>query len=139
MSIYVNIASIAIGIIIIAVIFQNMIRKKINEYQALFWLLIGAAGIILGIFPGLLSWIAEKVGIWYPPAILFAVAFAGLVLIAFYHTITISVMNSKIHELAMQVALLKFEAKKSERTEALDEILDIERKGEKKNEDSDLE
>lgn len=109
MSIYVNILSVVLGVFIIFIIFRNMVRKKINERQGLFWLLIGCGGVILGVWPNLLQRIASAVGIWYPPAILFAVAFAGLILITFYHTIIISVMNNKVQELTMQIVLMKSE------------------------------
>lgn len=109
MSIYINLASILVGLFIIVVTFKNMIQKKITEGQSIIWLLIGLGVIVLGIFPPLLKIISNALGIWYAPAILFAVAFVGLLLIVYHHTITISILNNKIQELSLQVALLKQE------------------------------
>lgn len=109
MSILINIASIVFGVFIIVVICKNIVKKKINERQALLWILIGVGFIILGMWPSLLQWLAEKTGIWYPPAILFAVAVVGILLVIFHHTVTISILNSRVQELTMQVAILKNE------------------------------
>ena len=109
MSIYVNIVAIVIGLGMIAVVFRNMVKRRINERQSLIWFLIALALLLLGVCPPLLTFLSEKLGIWYPPAILFAVAFVGLLLIVFYHTIHVSVLNNKVHELSMQVALLRHE------------------------------
>lgn len=109
MSIYVNLVAIVIGLGMIAVVFRNMVKRRINERQSLIWFLIALALLLLGVCPPLLTFLSEKLGIWYPPAVLFAVAFVGLLLIVFYHTIHVSVLNNKVHELSMQVALLRHE------------------------------
>lgn len=117
MSIYVNIAAVVLGLLLISAVFKSVIQKKMNERQSLLWILIGVGMIILGVWPSLIKWLSEKTGIWYPPAILFAAAFAGLLLIVFYHTVTISILNSRIHELAMQVALLQNQLAEGEKKE----------------------
>lgn len=55
---------IAILIIIALGIIINMIRKKRLELRyALAWLLVGGGILILDCFPGLITWLAARVGI----------------------------------------------------------------------------
>lgn len=70
--------------------------------------------LLLSIFPKILPWAAELLGIWWPPASLIFFFLIVMILIILRHTITISAMETEIKELAMQVALLKDENRELE-------------------------
>lgn len=109
MSIFVNIGTVSVGIAVIVIVFRLMIDKKMSESQSVLWIAIGMAVIILGAFPSLVPMIAEKLGIWYPPAVLLLIVSIGLLLIVFRNSVVASIHTDELHELAIQVALLKDE------------------------------
>lgn len=109
MSILVNIATILVGIGLILFVLRLIVKKQMSESQAALWIGIGLAAIILGSFPGLITWIAQQLGIWYAPSVLLLAATIGLLLILFRNSIVVSVHADEIHELAIQLALLKDE------------------------------
>ncbi|MFD0697134.1 DUF2304 domain-containing protein [Paenibacillus sp. GCM10027628] len=89
-------------------------KKKINERNTLLWL-SGAIGILLiSAFPSLLNWTAKKIGVDYPPALLFLFSALILLIIVLHQSIQISVLNEKVKQLAQHVALQKVEGGKEE-------------------------
>ena len=111
MNILVNIGTVLVGLFLIAIVIKLNVEKRMSESQSVLWLVIGAVAIILGIFPDLIPMIANALGIWYAPSILLLVVSIGLILIAFFNSIVVSKNTSEIHELAIQIALLKEENK----------------------------
>ena len=109
MSILVNIATIFVGVGLISYVMGLIVKKRMSESQSVLWIGIGIVAVILGIFPALIPWIAEMLGIWYAPSILLLVATIGLLLILFRNTIVVSGHADEIHELTIQIALLKDE------------------------------
>ena len=112
MSFLVNIISILTGIILIIYVIRLMVNRKMTEPQSVLWLIIGAAAIVLGIFPSIINFIADLLGIWYPPAIAFLIGYIGLLFIVLQNTTVISVQSNQINELYMQIALLNMENEK---------------------------
>jgi len=112
MSILVKILTIVTGLILILYVIKLMVNKKMTESQSVLWLLIGAAAIILGLFPSIVTYIADLLGVWYPPTIMFLIAYIGLLFIVLKNTTTISVQSNQINELFMQIALLNTENEK---------------------------
>lgn len=109
MSILVNIATIIVGIGLILYVIGLIVKKRMSESQSVLWIGIGIAAVILGIFPTLIPWIADMLGIWYAPSVLLLVATMGLLLIVFRNSIVASEHADEIHELTIQIALLKDE------------------------------
>lgn len=112
MSVLVKIFTIVTGLILILYVIKLMVNKKMTESQSVLWLLIGAAAIILGLFPSIVTYIADLLGVWYPPTIMFLIAYIGLLFIVLKNTTTISVQSNQINELFMQIALLNTENEK---------------------------
>ncbi|MGN1157857.1 MAG: DUF2304 domain-containing protein [Agathobacter sp.] len=115
MNILVNVGTVLVGLFLIAIVIKLNVEKRMSESQSVLWLVIGAVAIILGIFPDLIPMIANALGIWYAPSILLLVVSIGLILIAFFNSIVVSKNTSEIHELAIQIALLKEENKELKR------------------------
>lgn len=109
MSILVNIFTVATGLILIFYVINLMVNRKMSESQSVLWLTIGLAAIILGFFPSIITFIADLLGVWYPPTIAFLIAYIGLLFIVLKNTTVISVQSNQISELFMQIALLNME------------------------------
>lgn len=97
---------IAVAIIIALGIIVNMIRKKALELKyALSWLAVGAGILILDIFPGLMKYISDFMGIKLPINMLFFFGFCFALALIFILTIMVSRMSNRIKELAQELAL----------------------------------
>lgn len=112
MSILINMGAVLTGIILIVIIFNLMVNKKMSESQSVLWLLIGIVTIIIGLFPRIINITANKLGVWYPPSLIFVIAYVGLLFIVFKTTVMTSVQTSQINELFMEVILIKEENEK---------------------------
>lgn len=109
MSILINLATVFTGIILIGIIFKLMVEKKMSEAQSVLWLLIGALTILLGLFPGIINILADRLGIWYAPSLTFLIAYVGLLFIVLKMTVMTSIQSNQINELFMEVILIKKE------------------------------
>jgi hypothetical protein len=65
------------ALILLAVVFELMRSRRLQERYALLWILTGIVVFVLAVWRGLLGWAADLVGISYPPSALLR---AGLVL-----------------------------------------------------------
>lgn len=100
-------------------------RGTLKEQYALLWLASAIVLLVLSMWRGLLDTIALAVGVAYPPALLFFVAFLFLLLIVLHFSVIISSFSEKNKRLSQEVAILKtlFEEykKKDDRREIADE------------------
>ena len=100
-------------------------RGMLKEQYALLWLASAIVLLVLSMWRGLLDTIALAVGVAYPPALLFFVAFLFLLLIVLHFSVIISSFSEKNKRLSQEVAILKtlFEEykKKDDRREIADE------------------
>ena len=71
----------AVGLVVLLVIIQLVRRRKLDEKYALLWLLAGLTMIVLPLAVPSIDRLALAVGIHYPPALVFLVAFLALCLI----------------------------------------------------------
>jgi hypothetical protein len=82
-------------------------RKRLMERYALLWLFSTAVLIVLAAWKGLLTTIASALGIHYPPALLFAVAFAFELLLLLHFSLTISRLADQNKVLAQRLGLVR--------------------------------
>lgn len=101
-----------IGIIVLILFLYivNMVRKKrIDLRYALGWLFLAVLILILDIFPQIVLWIAELVGIEIPSNMVFFVGFLLLVIMAYALTVSLSRLSLKVKRLTQELALLREE------------------------------
>jgi len=115
MSIVLQIVSIIVCLLMLYGLCQVMKKKHFSENQAIGWI-AGAMGLlILSVFPQILPWAADLLGIWWPPASLIFFLLLVIIVITLRHTLTISSLETEIKELAMQITLLKSENRELEK------------------------
>lgn len=98
---------IAVAILICAVIFELVRRKHLMERYAILWLLAGVTILVLALWKGLLTTLAEAAGIYYPPAALFAVGFLFVLVLLLHFSVVISRLSDQNKILAQRVAMLQ--------------------------------
>ncbi len=85
----------------------NLVRtKKLKEEYALLWLLTAIVLVIASLAVDLLDVISYAVGVEYPPALMFLIAFLGVLFILFQFSISISKFSEQIKTLAQDLAIL---------------------------------
>jgi hypothetical protein len=89
------------------VVFELIRRGRLKERYALLWVFSGIVLLMLSLSRGLLETIARWVGIFYPPSLLFLVAFVFLLLITLHFSAVISGLSEKNKKLAQEIALLR--------------------------------
>jgi hypothetical protein len=82
-------------------------RKRLMERYALLWLFSTAVLIVLAAWKGLLTMISNAVGVHYPPALLFAVAFGFELLLLLHFSLTISRLSDQNKVLAQRLGLIQ--------------------------------
>lgn len=95
------------ALVICALIFELVRRKRLMERYAILWLLAGLTVLVLGLWKGLLSTLAHAVGIYYPPTALFAVAFVFVLVLLVHFSMTVSRLSDQNTLLAQRLALLQ--------------------------------
>lgn len=109
MSVVIQLFAVAVGAIIIVCTVKCLVERTFNEMQAAMWLLAGAAAIVLGLCPAIIIWTAERLGVTWPPAMLFLFALVGVGFIVFKQTRDINALNSRQIELTERVSILLYD------------------------------
>lgn len=101
---------IAVIDLIAFVLIVNMVRKKkLDLRYALSWLSVLVLMLILDVFPQIVFWLTELVGIDTPSNMVFFVGFLFLVVLIYVSTVSISHLSQKTKRLTQEVALLRKE------------------------------
>jgi hypothetical protein len=98
---------IAVAVLVCGLILELVRRKRMMERYALLWLLAGATVLALGLWQGLLTTVSHAVGIYYPPAALFAVAFLFVLVMLVHFSTSVSRLADQNKMLAQRLALLQ--------------------------------
>jgi hypothetical protein len=100
---------------LILLILELVRRKRLMERYALWWLFCTSVLLVLAAWKGLLSTIAFRVGIHYPPSLLFAVAFGVELLLLLHFSLSVSSLTDQNKILAQRVGLLQHRLEEQER------------------------
>ena len=92
----------------ILVMIINLIRKKrLKEEYALLWFLGGVALVLAPLFSDYIDKAAHFFGIYYEPALIFALAILCLLVILFHYSTIISKLTEQNKILIQEMALVK--------------------------------
>lgn len=97
------------GIASVVFILVLLRRRQLRGKYALVWTGLAAALGVLGLFPGLLTWISDTVGIRYPPALFLLVAVGFLFAVVIQFSWELSRLEDRTRVLAEEMALLHAE------------------------------
>jgi hypothetical protein len=95
-----------VSIVVIVLVLWLIRARKLQERQALLWLVASLGVVVLGLSSGVLEAVARTFGIAYPPSALFllVVGFLGLALLD--AVITISKLSVRTRTLAQRLAIM---------------------------------
>jgi hypothetical protein len=115
---------VAVGICVL--IFELVRRKHLMERYALLWLLAAVTLLALAVWQGLLTTLSHAVGIYYPPAALFAVAFLFVLVMLIHFSVTVSRLSDQNTVLAQRLALLQQRLEQAQGEQAAPEARGVE-------------
>lgn len=100
----------AISILLLAITFELIRKKRLREEYALLWLFTGAVILVFSIWPEyfLSRFFSQITGIFYLSAVVL-LAFMFLLLIVFHFSVVISKLTSQHKDLAQRYALMELE------------------------------
>jgi hypothetical protein len=84
-------------------------RGYLREKFAAFWLAVAAALMLVSVFPGILVWTADLVGVEVPANLLFLLAAVLLLLVGVQLSYEVGRLDTRTQRLAEEVALLRAE------------------------------
>jgi hypothetical protein len=107
MELRIQIVAVTGSLLLLVVVFELVRRKQLLERYALLWLLSALVLLVLASWRGLLSGVADAIGVFYPPSALFAVAFAFVLVLLLHFSLAVSRLTDQAKVLAQRVALLE--------------------------------
>ncbi len=108
MPINLRIIIIVIGISFMVYVVKHLLKKNIDERNAIFWMVSTCLLGLIALFPGILDLLASIIGIDYPPTLLFLVSIMILFIILMNQAIRISILNKRVKELA-QISAIQYD------------------------------
>jgi hypothetical protein len=102
----IHVVAIITAVITLTLMVELLRRRQLREKYAALWLAVGVGVAVLGVFPGLLDWVAGRLNVADPPNLLFFAA-AILVLVVEVHlSWELSRTEEKTRVLSEEVAFL---------------------------------
>jgi hypothetical protein len=98
---------IALAVVICAVIFELIRRKRMMERYALLWLMAGVTVLVLALWKGLLTTLSKAAGISYGVSGLFAITFLFVLVMLVHFSMIVSRLSDQNTILAQRLALLQ--------------------------------
>ena len=114
---FVQLVAVGISIFIFVVVIELIRRNHLKERYSLIWLTTSVALIVFSVWRRLLDYISLKLGIYYPPSLLFLVAITFLVVLLLHFSTIVSSLSEKNRRLAQEVGILKSRLDRIEREE----------------------
>ncbi len=109
MSILITFVAILTGVLMIICVLNVSKKKQMNEMNAMIWLFGGVGVIVLGIFPDIITWVANIFNVYWDPAVLIFFLLVVIFFLLFSHSKSVSVLTGQVVELSLNLTLLKRE------------------------------
>jgi len=109
----VSIVAAIAAIFLLAVIFELIRSRRLQERYALLWLATGGVILFFALWRGALGQFADLVGIAYPPSALFVVASFFILVVLLHYSTVISELSERNLALAQRLALLEQQLKET--------------------------
>lgn len=101
--------SILIGLIILATTSYLVRKGKLYNIYAITWFFISVLFFIMGIFPTLVVFVSEAMGIYFAPAAIIMIAIGGMMAIILHLSMIVTQQQQHIRHFEKEIALLKKE------------------------------
>jgi hypothetical protein len=104
--------SIALAVVILVIVVWMLLARKLREKYAVMWLVIGLAVLVLGVFPQLLLWLTDTLGVAVPANLLFSLAIVLLLGVTLHLSWELSQAEDEIRRVAEEAAISRAEVER---------------------------
>lgn len=106
------------ALLTLGVVIEMLRRRRLRERHAVWWLIAGTMALVIGVFPDVLRWAADIIGVEVPLNLVFFVSVAVLFLVCIQHSAELTALEAKTRTLAETAALHELRIEALERTDA---------------------
>lgn len=99
------VAALATVVFVVELLRRGILRERF----AALWLIVGAGLLVLAIFPPVLEWAADLVGVAVPSNLLFVAGGFLLLIVSVQLSYEVSALDARTRRLAEEVALLRLD------------------------------
>ena len=108
-----NIYFIIFALLIILYIFYSIRKNKLSIANSFIWIVFCIILLVLSIWPTSLDWLANVLGIAYPPALFLTIAVVILFVMNFVQSKKIEDLHKKVIDLGQELSIQKSTQKES--------------------------
>jgi len=102
----------AVAVVVGIVLFRLLRAGRIREKYSALWIIVGAGVVVLAVWPGLLNFLAEAIGVALPVNLLFFLAILLLLGVTLHLSLEASRLEDETRVLAERVALLSLDLRR---------------------------
>ncbi len=95
--------------VVLVALFELLRRQRLREKYAVLWFSVPLGVLTVAIFPGLLTGMADLIGVELPVNLLFFLASLFLLVLSLQHSYELGRLEEKTRVLAEEVGLLRLE------------------------------
>jgi hypothetical protein len=92
---------------LLLVLLELVRRRRLLERYALLWLFSAVVLLGLSVWTGLLEFVADVIGVAYPPNALFLIAFGFVMVLLLHFSLAVSRLSDQAKVLAQRLALME--------------------------------
>ncbi|HET6625705.1 MAG TPA: DUF2304 domain-containing protein [Nocardioidaceae bacterium] len=93
----------------LGLLFELLRRHRLREKYAIFWAMVALFTLVIAVFPRLLYWAADLVGVTVPANLLFFMASMVLLGVSIHHSYEMGRLEDRTRTLAEEIGLLRME------------------------------
>lgn len=108
MHVFAELLSIAVIVLIVWLIR----RDRLPVSHSIWWIAVSVLIAAFGFFPNLLDWLANSVGVTYPPSLLFILAILTLLIKVLIEDLEVSTNRRRLLRLAQKTSILEQEVRR---------------------------
>ena len=105
MSIMLRVLLVSASVLSLFYVIRQIRNSRMQIEYALFWILLSFVMIIMAIFPSIIYWITEKMGMISAANVVYLFIIAVLLLKVFMMTIELSSLENKVRELVQRLGI----------------------------------
>ena len=103
------------SVVTLVVLFEMLRRRRLREKYAVLWVLVALFTIVVAVFPEVLYWASDLLGVAVPSNLLFFLASMVLLMVSIQHSHDLGRLEERTRILAEEVGLLRMELESDRR------------------------
>ena len=111
-SVRLTIVSVVVALLALVLVFELLRRRRLREKYAVLWVLIALGTLVVAVFPRLLGFIAELVGIQTPSNLLFFASLIILFAVSLQLSREVGLLEEQTRRLAEEIAALRLDVQR---------------------------